>query len=110
MSELESPWLVLVDVAPEILRDVLAHQLERPDMRIVRGGTFDDGVYDVKITSTPAIGAAASPVLELRLPATSRARRRRGRGEQIMELHVTDVAGVRRALEVLCPRRFAIQG
>jgi hypothetical protein len=109
MSEQESPWLVLVDVAPEILRDVLAHQLERPDMKIVRGGTFEDGRCDVKITSAPTSASGANPVLELRLPATSRARRRRGRGEQIMELHVTDVAGVRRALEVLCPRRFAIK-
>lgn len=106
MSGNSSPWLVLIDVSPEIFGDVLARQLERPDMTITRGRAIHDDLYDVTITTGAPSASGASAVLELHLGEHSRARGRRPR-ERVLELRVTDVASVRRTLEVLCPRRFA---
>jgi hypothetical protein len=107
MTAKELSWVVAIDVAPEILSDVLARQLARPDVTIRRGEVCELERYDVRITSRGPSASRPGSVLELRVPPGSRVHRRRRVVEQVIEVDVHDVDTVRLLLEELCPHRIA---
>lgn len=95
--------MVVVDLAPPLLSEVLTARLARPDLLVL----FDapDGVdHDVRITApADAAGGDGPPVVELHLPARSRVRTPTGRGHRVIELECAEVGHLVRALELLCP-------
>ncbi len=103
MDERTRPWLVLVDVVPAVLRDVLERHVRRPDVVIVHGGVLDDGPYDLKITNPPRSRSESSAWLEFRVPARVRGSSRTL--DEVLVVEVDDVAGIRRMIDSLCPPR-----
>ena len=119
------PWVVLVDLDPPLLSDVLVGQLARPDLLVVSDAP--PGVpHDVRITApdppSPGDPATTHPprpatagldpvgVVELHLPAGSRVRTPTGARHRVIELECADVDLLRRALELLCPPAAPAEG
>lgn len=122
------PWVVLVDLDPPLLSDVLVGRLARPDLLVVTDAPPGEP-HDVRITvpvppsptdppevtatgvgvttagpaGGPGPAAGATRVVELHLPAGSRVCTPTGARHRVIELECADVDLLRRALELLCP-------
>jgi hypothetical protein len=91
-------WRVVVDVVPEVLRDVLEVQLARPGVTVSRGNSSDDGEYDVRITSARPPRSGPDTVLEIRVAGTDE--------DAPVVVEVADVATLRGIVDRLCPPRI----
>lgn len=98
------PWVVVVDLAPPLLSEVLTTRLARPDLLVLLDPP-EGSDHDVRITASGDAtgGGDGQPVVELHLPAGSRVRTPAGSGYRVIELECGEVGLLVRALELLCP-------